>query len=60
MSNVVFILGAGCSKDCGAPLMADFLDVAKRLHNTNSTDAQAADFTKVFKAIGSLQRVHSK
>jgi hypothetical protein len=60
MSKVVFVLGAGCSKICGAPLMADFLDVASRLHSTGKVSNQATHFEKVFKAIGALQAVHSK
>ncbi len=60
MSNVVFVLGAGCSKQCGAPLMADFLDVASYLHSTGKVDDKAPYFEKVFKAIGALQVVHSK
>ncbi len=60
MSNVVFVLGAGCSKQCGAPLMADFLDVASFLHSTGKVHDKAPHFEKVFKAIGALQVVHSK
>ena len=60
MSNVVFVLGAGCSKQCGAPLMADFLDVASNLHSTGKVSDKAPYFEKVFKAIGALQVVHSK
>lgn len=60
MSNVVFVLGAGCSKECGAPLMADFLDVASYLHSTGEVRDKAAHFEQVFKAIGKLQAVHSK
>jgi hypothetical protein len=60
MSNVVFILGAGCSKECGAPLMADFLDVASYLHSIGEVRDKAPHFERVFKAIGKLQAVHSK
>jgi hypothetical protein len=60
MSNVVFVLGAGCSKECGAPLMADFLDVASYLHSTGEVRDKAPHFEQVFKAIGKLQAVHSK
>lgn len=60
MSEIVFILGAGASKDCGAPLMNDFLDTASRLLATNKVSEKAEDFEKVFKAISSLQSVHSK
>lgn len=60
MSNVVFILGAGASRQCGAPLMADFLDVASDLLRSNAVQEKRADFEKVFSAIGALQSVHSK
>lgn len=60
MSKVVFILGAGASKQAGAPLMADFLDSASNLLTKGETGDKQGDFTRVFKAIGSLQKVHSK
>lgn len=60
MSNVVFILGAGASRQCGAPLMADFLDVASDLLRANAVQEKRAEFEKVFAAIGALQVVHSK
>lgn len=60
MSNVVFILGAGASKQCGAPLMADFLDVASDLLRSNSVPEKRTEFERVFSAIGALQSVHSK
>jgi hypothetical protein len=60
MSNVVFILGAGASKQCGAPLMSDFLDVASDLLRAKEVGDKRAQFEKVFSAIGLLQQVHSK
>jgi hypothetical protein len=60
MSDIVFILGAGCSKSCGAPLMADFLDIARHLYSVNEVGEDKEHFELVFKAIGSLQVVHSK
>lgn len=60
MSEIVFILGAGASRDCGAPLMNDFLDTASRLLSTNEVSGKNADFERVFRAISSLQAVHSK
>lgn len=60
MSNIVFILGAGCSKPAGAPLINEFLDTAYRLHTTGEVRPQSEHFERVFKAIGSLQLVHSK
>ncbi|MFC3853050.1 hypothetical protein ACFOSD_09430 [Salinispirillum marinum] len=60
MSEIVFILGAGASKDCGAPLMNDFLDTASRLLGTNQVPGKNDDFKRVFRAIASMQAVHSK
>lgn len=60
MSNVVFILGAGASRQCGAPLMSDFLDVASDLLRSNSVQEKRTEFERVFSAIGALQSVHSK
>lgn len=60
MSNVVFILGAGASKQAGAPLMSDFLDVATDLLRSNRVDDKKIQFERVFSAIGGLQAVHSK
>lgn len=60
MSDVVFILGAGASKLCGAPLMANFLDVASDLLRAGKVDDKRDHFERVFSAIGGLQRVHSK
>jgi hypothetical protein len=60
MSDVVFILGAGASRQAGAPLMADFLDVANDLLNKRAVEPKQSEFERVFKTIGSLQSVHSK
>lgn len=60
MSNVVFILGAGASRQCGAPLMSDFLDVASDLLRSNAVQEKRTEFERVFSAIGALQSVHSK
>lgn len=60
MSNIVFILGAGCSKLAGVPLINEFLDTAHRLHTIEEVKPQSEHFERVFKAIGSLQLVHSK
>ena len=60
MSDIVFILGAGASKQCGAPLMADFLDVANNLLRSQSVENKKEHFKNVFRAIGALQSVHSK
>ncbi|MDB5988966.1 MAG: hypothetical protein JWQ10_369 [Herbaspirillum sp.] len=60
MSNVVFILGAGASKQCGAPLMGDFLDIANNLFRSKLVEDKRVQFERVFAAIGELQAVHSK
>src|ERR1700682_5020379 len=60
MSNVLFILGAGASRQCGAPLMADFLDTASDLLRADKVKEKRAEFEKVFAVIGKLQAVHSK
>jgi hypothetical protein len=60
VSTVVFILGAGASQQCGAPLMANFLDVANDLLRTKQVEDKRQQFDRVFNVIGSLQSVHSK
>jgi hypothetical protein len=60
MSQVVFILGAGASKKAGAPLMAEFLDVAKDLWSQGRVREVDDSFRNVFRAVGCLQQVHSK
>jgi hypothetical protein len=59
MSRYVFILGAGASKECGAPLMGDFLERAADL-NRNANGTYRGDFALVAQAIAALQQVHSK
>lgn len=60
MSSVVFILGAGASRQCGGPLMGDFLDTASDLLLRGKIGDQSEAFKAVFNAIGGLQVVHSK
>lgn len=60
MSSVVFILGAGASHQCGAPVMGDFLDVASDLARSRQVNDDHEAFETVFRVIGGLQRVHSK
>ena len=61
MSKIVFILGAGASKESGAPVMNNFLDIAKDLYSTNAIiNESRSHFEQVFRAIGLLQSVHSK
>ncbi len=60
MSEIVFVLGAGASKMAGAPLMADFLDVADDLRKQDLPKEVREDFNLVFKARAELQQAHSK
>lgn len=60
MSDIVFILGAGASKECGAPLMNDFLETAMKLLSLNDVCGHEQDFKRVFQTISKLQAVHSK
>jgi hypothetical protein len=60
MSDVVFILGAGASKQAGAPLMSEFLPASRDLLSRGLAGDSEQSFLNVFKAIGNLQIVHSK
>jgi len=61
MSKTVFILGAGASRDSGAPLMNDFLDRARKLYaNGECGERFREDFERVTGAISDLQKIHSK
>jgi NAD-dependent SIR2 family protein deacetylase len=60
MSKTIFILGAGASKEAGAPLMIDFLDVAHDIWKLGSVGADSKSFETVFRGISALQQVHSK
>ena len=60
MSDTVFILGAGASKQAGAPVMEDFLDTAKDLWKSGKIKQAEDSFQKVFEGISQLQLVHSK
>jgi hypothetical protein len=59
MSDVVFILGAGASKATGAPLMAEFLDVADDLVQLGLVERRRPSFDLVRRARAALQPVHS-
>ena len=60
MSDVVFILGAGASKDGGAPTMPEFLDTSNQLFRTGMVNDVRKDFERVFEGIGALCSAHSK
>jgi len=57
----VFILGAGASKESGAPLMVEFLDVAEDLLVKGKfNDVDSVKIAKVFELISHLQEVYAK
>jgi hypothetical protein len=62
MAKNVFILGAGASKEAGAPLMAEFLDVARDLLTSGelSGPQDKESFQKVFEAIRRFRIMHYK
>lgn len=60
MADVVFVLGAGCSKEAGAPTSDNFLDRARDLYLSGELQTKREEFELLFEAIGYLQRVHSK
>src|SRR3989442_5307164 len=60
MARTVFVLGAGASREGGAPLMNDFLDVAEELFHQKRVGNAAEHFELVLRARDSLQAVHSK
>jgi hypothetical protein len=60
MSDVVFILGAGASADCGGPLMSNFLDIAQDLYLSGAVTQHNDAYQDVFKARGKLQAVNAK
>ena len=57
MPKTVFILGAGASKEDGAPVMDEFLDTAHKLKDVKETKD---DFDRVFNAINTLRNTHYK
>src|SRR2546430_2055217 len=60
MAKTVFVLGAGASKEGGAPVMIDFLDRAEELLREKRVGKAAEHFELVLRARDSLQAVHSK
>lgn len=60
MSEIVFILGAGASKEAGAPIMGNFFVKAEELLRNNKTGVYKEDFKRIFEARAKLQNVHSK
>ena len=61
MSDIVFILGAGASKECGGPLMQEFLEVADEIRLRGSIEEQFLKaIDTALAARNALQIVHSK
>jgi hypothetical protein len=60
MSDVVIVLGAGASVEAGAPVMANFIDVAKDLLRSGEVNEFGGDFEHVFNFLQRSQIVHSK
>ena len=60
MARTVFILGAGASREGGAPVMADFLDTAEELLRLGKVNAVREQFELVLRARDALQVVHVK
>lgn len=58
--KTVFILGAGASRQAGAPLVGDFIDKARDLYRTGSVGTRDGDFTTFFEALSDAQVIHSK
>lgn len=61
MSKTVFILGAGASKESGAPLMDEFLKESEKLNNSGKIEEIFKDdFKRVYDAIDSLDPVYAR
>jgi len=60
MANIVFVLGAGASRQGGCPVMAEFLPKARHLYATGQLGQFADDFELVDRVIQELLRGHSK
>jgi hypothetical protein len=58
MGKTVFILGAGASKQAGAPLMSEFVARARDLESRSGDDGPY--FKKVFRAIRDLRQLYFK
>lgn len=59
MSKNIFILGAGASKEAGAPLMDDFLNEAQNLLDLNKIGNEyKKDFERIFNIISDLKPIY--
>jgi hypothetical protein len=59
-TKTVFILGAGASRQAGAPLVGDFIDKARDLYRIGSMGRREQDFKTFFEALADAQMIHSK
>jgi len=60
MSEYVFVLGAGASVSCGAPVMSNFIKTAESLFRNGKTVSRQDDFQFVFNSINKLAGIFSK
>jgi len=61
MSKTIFILGAGASRDSGAPLMNNFLDEARFLYENDKIDEMFKDdFKRALTASDNLYKISQK
>ena len=60
MADTVFVLGAGASKQGGAPLMGNFLETAQDLWRAGKVARTEQAFREVFQARDIFSSVHSK
>lgn len=61
MSKTVFILGAGASKDSGAPLMDEFLNESDKLNKSGKIEEIFKDdFKRVSEAMNTLDPIYAK
>ncbi len=59
--KTIFVLGAGASMACGAPLMGDFISTAKKLQAGNAYGAASGEIQDVLNAAyRDLRTVHAK
>jgi hypothetical protein len=61
MSETVFIFGAGASVGAGAPVMKNFLDVAREMYLRGLIEGESVrSFAEVFRGIAALNDVYAK
>ena len=60
MSEIVFILGAGASRDAGAPTMREFLHVAEKIERAHRHHGIESDIGFLLDSLGELQVIFAK